>query len=201
MRRLNSVGRRVVQSANNPTTFNTLTGATAGKTQTADATGLVLTQGGITFIWDAGAGADTSWFNPINWDLDSGTPGAGDTAILNTAKIITLSGSNAAVATFQLGGGGTLTGVSNLTISSTMTWLGGSMEGTGTTIIAAGATLTLPSLGSVLLAQRTLNNNGTVTLPGAATFFTGTGATINNAGLWNYTGDTGFASGDPTSLR
>ena len=54
-----------------------------------------------------------SWFNPLNWQLDSGFPGAADSAILGINATIDLSASDATVASFQQSTG-TLTGAAKL---------------------------------------------------------------------------------------
>ncbi|HEY9174705.1 MAG TPA: hypothetical protein VI136_20655 [Verrucomicrobiae bacterium] len=57
---------------------------------------------------------------------------------------------------------GTLSGAATVTPLNTMTWSGGSMAGTGRTLIPAGATLTINNGGQVFLSTRTLENAGTV---------------------------------------
>jgi hypothetical protein len=61
---------------------------------------------------------------------------------------------------------GTLTGTSNVTVGTVMNWTGGTMSGSGRTIIAPGATLNLANPGLVSLG-RTLENGGTVLWTGA----------------------------------
>ena len=158
---------RVVQSANNPTTFTTLTGQMAGIAQTADATGLTLARSAATFVWDAGGGADQSWFNPLNWNLDSGFPEAPDTAILGINAVIDLSAADATVATFQQSTG-TLTGDQMLTVTGSLVWSGGTQSGTGTTTLASGGTGTLS--GGVTLNGRTLDNAGAIVESGTLNF-------------------------------
>ncbi len=122
---------RVIESVGNPGTFQNLTGTIAGLLQQADGTGLRLVAAlQQTFIWDNSAGTG-DWFNPLNWDLDSGVPGPVDTAILNIGSTINLS-SAVNVANFQQTTG-TLTGIATLTISTSLTWTGGTMSGAGAT--------------------------------------------------------------------
>jgi hypothetical protein len=177
---------RVVQAPANPGTFANLTGASAGKTQTADASGLVITQTGLTYVWDNTAGTG-DWFNPLNWDLDNGVPGPGDIAILNIASTINLA-SNATVAAFQQSAG-VLTGPGTLTTTSTLAWTGGSQTGTGTTNLPAGAELQISGA-----ANKTIGGTRLFTLAGNTTL-TGTGAlvhdgTITNSGLFDIQGAT-----------
>jgi hypothetical protein len=150
-------------------------------------TTLVAAPAGI-FTWDAGAGADTSWFNPLNWSPD-GTPGAADTAILNTAATIDLSTADATVANFQQTTG-TLTGTKTLTVLTSFAWTGGTQSGAGSTII--GGTLTLSGAGTKTLNARTLINNGTVNLSGVGGLTT-SNATVTNNGVFNVTDDADVA--------
>ena len=58
---------------------------------------------------------------------------------------------------------GSLGGPQNVTATSAMNWTGGSMAGSGRTIIGSGATLTINNLGNYIsIASRTLDNAGTV---------------------------------------
>ncbi len=74
---------------------------------------------------------------------------------------------------------GTLGGAGNVTFGGTVNWTGGTMAGTGTTDIAAGATLNVS--GNVVL-QGVLENDGTANwTSGAIDMLNGT---INNDGTW-----------------
>jgi len=60
---------------------------------------------------------------------------------------------------------GTLGGANIVTVGSAMNWTGGTMDGSGETIIQPGATLTIPAFtgyGGVYLTTRTLANSGMV---------------------------------------
>ena len=140
-----------------------------------------------TFIWDAGGGADTSWFNPLNWNFDNGVPGADDTAILNIASTINLPTSTS-VGTFQQSTG-TFTSPAGVvfTILDSFVWTGGTQSGAGTTI--SDGTLTLSGAGAKTLNGRTLVNDGTVNLSGGD--LSATNATIINNGIFNATGAAG----------
>ncbi|MEQ1861587.1 MAG: hypothetical protein ABMA13_16825, partial [Chthoniobacteraceae bacterium] len=193
---------RVVQSAGNPGTFTTLSGAATGKSQVPDATGLVIAQGGLTFIWDNSA-ANGDWFNPLNWNLDSGVPGAMDTAILNIVSTINLT-ADASVGTFQQSAGTftSPTGVT-FTVLSAFDWSQGTLTGRGTTAIASGAMLTVSGLttkgiGNGSDTGPTLRNDGTVNVSGGgltlgASGGAGAGAQIVNNGVFNVTDDADIA--------
>ncbi len=62
---------------------------------------------------------------------------------------------------------GALDGTSTVTVANAMNWPSGSMGGSGRTIIAATALLTIANPSSVLLTTRTLENGGTVLWTGA----------------------------------
>ena len=160
---------RVVQSGNNPGTFATLTGATAGLAQAADAGGLVLAStASATYIWDGEASND--WFNPINWNLNSGVPGPADTAILNINATITPSGS-VTVGTFQQATG-SIAGGSSVMVLNAYDWSGGTVlvpltlaGGSSSSISGTAAKLISGSGGSNgIVNQGTINYSSTGTL-------------------------------------
>src|SRR5206468_948217 len=61
-----------------------------------------------------------------------------------------------------------------------MNWSAGSMSGTGRTFVTAGATLTIANPSTVYLAQRTLENAGTILWTGTADLSGSAGAVITN---------------------
>ncbi len=95
---------------------------------------------------------------------------------------------------------GTLGGASTVTVGSSMNWTGGSMTGSGQTIIGPQATLNIPAFtgyGGVYLYNRTLENSGTVVwgggnlgLTGVITNDAGASFHILNAAVFNYAGNT-----------
>jgi hypothetical protein len=93
-----------------------------------------------------------------------------------------------------------LGGAQNVTVAGAMTWTGGSMNGSGRTIVAPGATLTIANSSFVTMNSRTLDNAGTIvwTGPGqinlnAAVFTNRPGALFNA----QYAGTIQFAGGSP----
>src|SRR5262249_36448692 len=56
---------------------------------------------------------------------------------------------------------GTLGGSSVVTVLNQMNWTGGTMSGSGRTVLEPGATLNIPNPSGVLLNTRTLENSGT----------------------------------------
>jgi hypothetical protein len=90
-----------------------------------------------------------------------------------------------------------LGGSQNVKVTGAMTWTGGSMNGSGRTIIAPGANLTIANSSFVTMNSRTLDNAGTIvwTGPGqinlnAAVFTNRPGALFNaqNAGTIQFVG-------------
>jgi hypothetical protein len=76
----------------------------------------------------------------------------------------------------------TLNGTGTLTVSNVMNWTAGTLSGTGRTVIAPGAALTIANSGTILLTTRTLDNAGTC-------LWSGTGAlNVNSAFITNQPG-------------
>ena len=140
-----------------------------------------------------------SWNQPGNWSTGA-LPGIRDTACAPSGSAITLSEGTVEIAALrdagalQLVGGAlaltgnsgessvatltlehaTLTGSETLTISSALTWSGGVMSGTGTTVIGPQATAVLHTRSyyygsgeALALITRRLVNEGTVRIEGA----------------------------------
>ena len=95
---------------------------------------------------------------------------------------------------------GALGGANTVTVGSVMNWTGGSMNGSGKTIIRPGATLNIAAFtgnGGVYLFDRTLENAGTVVwgggnlgLTGVLTNDAGASFQILNAAMFNFQGNT-----------
>jgi len=77
---------------------------------------------------------------------------------------------------------GTLSGNQLVTVLTAMTWSGGTMSGSGRTIIPPAATLTLNSPTSMNLTTRVLENGGTVVWSGAGSMFLNNAVITNRAG-------------------
>lgn len=195
---------RIVTSPGNPGRFDTLTGAATGISQQPDGSGLVLQANALVYTWDGGAGpGNTSWFEPLNWDLDSGFPGPADTAILGNAvnNTITIPDS-LSVGTFRQNAGSVTSGPAiTFTILNAFDWTGGTQSGLGATTVPSGATLNL-SGGSTTLINRTLNIGGSAidSSPGGAMTLAN-GATINLSGVFDFQNDDDIlASGAGTGI-
>ncbi len=163
----------------------------------AGATGndVVLTRLGHDITWTNSASGD--WNVASNWSPNL-VPGTNDTVFINKTVTVTLntpvncysltmgaSGSptligagNLTLFVFNLTGG-TLTGSQVASVLHQMDWNGGTMSGSGRTIIAPGATLNIPV--TVTLNTRTLENAGTILWTGGNVAMSG-GVITNRAG-------------------
>jgi len=93
--------------------------------------------------------------------------------------------------------GGALGGAQTVTVGSAMTWTGGSLIGTGRTIIPPGATLTISN--SISITSHTLDNGGTTTWPGGNLNMNGGVITNEPGALFQVQspGYIGFSGGSP----
>jgi hypothetical protein len=148
---------------------------------------LQLTNGGIgtgTFTIAAG---DTLQVLNGAYTLLAGAafPGTG-TLRLDSGELVV----NAPVTVANLGmGGGTLSGSSILTVTGTMDWTGGTMNGTGITALGPASTLNLSGSFDRVLDNRTFSTAGAIAFSGAGRLITGNGAAVNNSGTWTLAGD------------
>jgi hypothetical protein len=129
----------------------------------------------ITWITNASG----NWTNPANWNPALVPTGFDDVALPNNVTVTV----NEAAACHNLTlTAGTLTGSSNLTVYGDFVWTSGTMDGSGRTIIAPGATLTINSPSFTLALNRPLENGGTVVWAGAP------GINVNNVVITNCPG-------------
>jgi hypothetical protein len=77
---------------------------------------------------------------------------------------------------------GTLDGTSTVTVNTAMNWTGGSMTGSGRTVIPPGVTLNAAFASGVSLNNRTLENGGTVLWTGVGSILMNNGVITNRAG-------------------
>src|SRR6185503_11158327 len=135
----------------------------------------------------------------------AGSYNAGTTTIANSASF---NSDNVTFSTLNIESSGNLGGSASVSLSSTGTlnWRGGTMSGTGTTNIPAGATLNLNTgLNNHLFLARTLNNSGTTILTQAGqsgTVFFLQGGTFNNqsGAVFDVRADRGISSNGGTNL-
>ena len=98
--------------------------------------------------------------------------------------------------------GGIQNGPSTLTVTHAFTWTGGDLDGTGTTTVASGATLSLNGGNAkILTSGHVLNNQGTGTWAGSGGFVGSGGSTFNNSGTLNAVSDTSFGNGNVLSFN
>jgi hypothetical protein len=177
-------------------------------------------------VWDGGPlGTGTSWNDPANW-VGERLPEAGDDAeigaafngitITSTADVSINSVTSAAALRIMAGtftvaatatitnmltlADGTFTGAGDLTVSG-LEWSGGTMAGTGRTVLAAGVTGEIAGIGRKTL-DRTIDNAGTLSYPGDNLFFgkdaagvinNQAGGTLNAVGSFYYNAGSGHA--------
>ena len=110
----------------------------------------------MTLTWTNAAGG--SWHTASNWNLNF-VPLSMDDVVLPLNVTVTMN-SSAVCRAFTLSSGA-LTGAGDLTINGTATWTGGTLSGSGRTIVAPGATFTI-NCSSPLTVTRPLENGGTV---------------------------------------
>jgi RHS repeat-associated protein len=90
--------------------------------------------------------------------------GQSSTVTLLSGSTLTIPGGDTAtIGSFTLNGG-TVTGVGTLDISGSFSWVKGTMSGLGSTVLASGSTESLETEGNYFLSQRTLVNEGVLTL-------------------------------------
>jgi hypothetical protein len=151
------------------------------------------TNGGtLTGLFSAASGAAFQ-FTSGSESLSDDTAFVGEGLVRVAGATLNVEGTSS-VQNFELTSG-SLTGAGNLTVTETMMWSGGTMTGTGSTAIAAGATLALSGNAAKQLGTRVLSNAGTVTWTGAGTLLLSSGAVINNlaGALFEVQNDTSIA--------
>jgi hypothetical protein len=84
------------------------------------------------------------------------------------------------VGTLNLTSSGFLGGTGAVTVTTALLWQGATMNGTGSTTVASGATLTISGNSSEVLDTRTFNNGGAGTWSGSNNFYGYNGAVFNN---------------------
>ncbi len=121
-------------------------------------------------------------FNPTGTvNFSGGTITVNDTfnaAALGTITAFVTLNAPESFGNLTLAGGGTLSGSGNVTVNGTLNWTGGTMSGTGQTLVAAGGALNLS--GSTHQLNRVLQNDGTATWTASALQMLG--GTFNNNG-------------------
>ncbi len=189
----------------------------------AQGQGTIVNDDGSVIVW-TGAGDGTNWKFADNWNLGVVPDATHELVIIpdlpDTEKVVysTISSSindvisrekiELASGTMTIEGtasiendfilkGGTLAGGGEFTVSVQFAWSGGNMEGTGTTVIASGATGTISGTANKWLG-RTLQNAGTVDYSGTRLYFgraAGLVGVIDNlaGGRFDVTGEGDFS--------
>jgi hypothetical protein len=132
------------------------------------------------FQWTNSASGD--WEVAANWTPNL-APGSNEIVVIPGEVTVTLN-SNVDLLNLTLSSpfasvGPELTGSGRLTISGIGTWWGGTMSGTGATVVLLGASFTIPETAlSLALANRTFENGGMVYWNGG--YFSVDGGVITN---------------------
>jgi RHS repeat-associated protein len=151
--------------------------------------------------------AESTWQTASNWSAGH-VPGATDVACIGAGKTVKSSSTNQAgivqgegsilisgsslelkrppsegessLPVLTISGTGKLTGPGKLRITQTLNWNSGQMQGTGVTVLASGASGSMTGVG---LNERTLVNNGTLSLP-SSYFSMSNGSRLENSGTF-----------------
>ena len=127
-----------------------------------------------------------NWSSASTWG-GAGVPGAGDTATVGSSIAVTVDVA-VTIANLTLNSG-TINGSQALTVTTAMSWNGGTMSGSGSTVIPSGSVLTVGGAG--FLDARALSIAGTANFTGGNYFYMQNGATLTNSGVIDFQGDGG----------
>jgi RHS repeat-associated protein len=157
--------------------------------------------------------AEGEWQTAVDWSMGK-VPGSSDVACIGSGKTVEVGGSpdmagvveGAGTLTIPRGSleltnsleessihslvlsGGTLTGAGTLKVTGSFAWKSGTMSGSGSTVVASGASGSKEESTQVYLSKRTLINEGTFTV---SSFYISVeeGAEIKNSGTFTVTSD------------
>jgi hypothetical protein len=101
---------------------------------------------------------------------------------------LTSTSTSSHLGTLELSSGTTLSGSGSVDVSGAFEWTGGTLSGSGSTVLSAGATGSIDpgSYGSVPLEERSLVNEGTLAWSSGSVVLSGDGE-IDNSGTFNAT--------------
>ncbi len=158
--------------------------------------------------------SEATWQTPANWSTGK-VPTSSDVACVGSGKSVKVSSESQVAGVLQgegdvvisggsleltntleassiraltLSNGGTLTGAATVRVTGSLEWPNGAMSGSGTTVLASGASGSKETLVEVALKQRTFVNEGTFTMTQGAigmqegAEFKNTGTFVANAG-------------------
>lgn len=157
-------------------------------------TGTVRIESGSLSLWRSST--NTGTFDLAGGDLIVDAFGVGPAIItLNAGATFTGAGTvrltvpsnsifanaNVSFSRFELSSGAFLDGPGTITFTGAATWSGGTMQGTGTTVVASGASLSVvDGSGKALTGSRLLRNQGTITHTGMNPISLGDAASLDN---------------------
>jgi len=116
--------------------------------------------GTYDMTWASTSSGD--WNDPSNWS-PRWVPSTNDNVLSSGDVTVTLN-NDTACGSLILGSevaSPTLTGSGNLTLHRSSSWTGGTMGGSGRTVVPAGVTLAINNRWEVILENRTLNHTST----------------------------------------
>lgn len=134
----------------------------------------------IDFVWTNSTSSD--WNSPTNWDPNL-VPATNDNVAITFGSIVVTLDTPAGCRDLVLGNVGIapqLTGSGALSVYGDSLWISGTMSGSGRTIIAPGASLTIANPGVVALTSRILENHGSILWAGAGALNLVSSAVISN---------------------
>ncbi len=135
----------------------------------------------FTFTWTNTVAGD--WNVALNW-MPNLAPGSNENVVIATPVTVTLN-SNVDLLDFTLGGGNVgpeLTGTGRLTVAGTGTWLGGTMSGTGATVVLPSASFSVANTAALALVGRTFENQAVMTWSSGGSLTVNGGIFTNDAG-------------------
>ena len=130
-------------------------------------------------------GGDNLWSNPANWDCGN-VPGMGDTAIVNSGTVTV----DLDTAVFKLLLSSNINGTGTLTISDSLLWSGGIIQGNVAVSVNGHSNITdnvsLHSSGGLTINGTVNHSNGQMTIRYSSVLTISTGATYNllGTGQW-----------------
>jgi hypothetical protein len=129
------------------------------------------------------------------FSMNAGSALIGSGLFFVAGGMLTFNVDENAPANFQVDGGA-VNGPGVLTITNTFTWSGGSLDGSGTTVVPSGTTLNISSANfKYLTGGHNLNIGGTATWTDSGELDGSPGSMINNSGTFNVETDAVSGSG------
>lgn len=130
-----------------------------------------------SYTW---SGGNSDWHTAANW-TPNGVPGAADNVVINNGDVAV--NSDVSVASLELNSGN-INGSGKITVTTTLNWFDGRLEGSGEIVIPAGATFSLDNNNAKELNGRNIRNEGTLIFDGNGDLRMKGGSQIINTSLF-----------------